>query len=124
MTRSAWGFGIVSRDDWRLRAACRKVDPETFFDNRTARLALHICRTHCEVLADCRLETQRHTPVECVQAGKRWRSAWSKDGPGASPRSLQNSRGCPLCTSSDVGYKEPLFDGNGHAEASSLNRGG
>lgn len=48
---------ITSVDDWRLQAACRNHDPDTWFPNRTddARTAQakQICHT-CPVLLQCR----------------------------------------------------------------------
>jgi hypothetical protein len=125
--RSAWGFEVVADGHWVDRAACR-TDPELWFRTDDMALALHICRSHCDVAAECvdytaRLVDDGHTPTDCVQAGVRWRSKGNKgqrgDGPLTSCQT-QSSHDCPRCLRSDAGHKPAEIDGHDHAEASSL----
>lgn len=80
MHRSAWGLTADRDIAWRERAACTGMWHEftTFaqgpgLEGRAARAA-HICWSHCPVRAYCRLATDRHRPIEQVQAGLLWRS--------------------------------------------------
>lgn len=69
MSRSAHGLEGPRGDNWRARAACRHLDPETWFDADLRPMALHICRRHCPVLQECRLNAFDHPPVSGVQGG-------------------------------------------------------
>ena len=81
MTRSAYGLDTPRGEHWGDRAACAgpKVDPEWWWPVEhtlaaaNTRLAVHICRRHCPVRAQCdaaaRQVPQRH-PV--VVGGRRY----------------------------------------------------
>lgn len=38
---------------WQKRAACR-LDPDMWFDGAARADAVHVCRRHCPVLAECK----------------------------------------------------------------------
>lgn len=73
MTRSAHGLDNGQDDPWWHRSACR-TNPDLFLDagEGDAARAIHICRSHCPVLAQCDADTRHRTPIGVVQAGLRW----------------------------------------------------
>lgn len=71
MTRSAHGLSTPV-DGWWSRGACRSEDPELFFRESDRSEALHICRRHCPVLAECKADARALSPRHGVQAGEAW----------------------------------------------------
>lgn len=71
MTGSAHGLSILA-DEWVLRAACRSEDPDLFFRESSRLEALHVCRRHCPVLAECKADAAAFPPRHAVQAGEAW----------------------------------------------------
>ncbi|MFF0823026.1 WhiB family transcriptional regulator [Micromonospora haikouensis] len=80
-TRTAYGLDSPRAGRWEERAACRPgtpVDPEWWWPlssgpaSDTAR-ALHICRSHCPVVDECRRVVEEHPPAHpTVQGGVRY----------------------------------------------------
>lgn len=79
--RTAYGLDTPRGTHWEDRAACAhpQVDPEWFWPVEhgmaasTTRLAVHICRRHCPVLAQCRQDvTDVPPPDPCVAGGRRY----------------------------------------------------
>lgn len=109
MARSAHGLDTPRGTHWETRAACRPgqpVDPEWWWPIATslaedAARALHICRTHCPVMDQCRQAIQDQPPRHpTVQGGVRYvvdprnhhRAVPAPDAPHP-PRVT----GCPYC---------------------------
>jgi hypothetical protein len=97
----------VSGEGWREQATCRiggpLEQPELFWPDKGegngARLALHICRSHCPVRRECDKEEGPRVTHPCVVGGRRWTIP-----NGGSGSQLIESRvtrpswiGCPLC---------------------------
>lgn len=57
--------------DWTRQAACRHF-PELFCDSGHQKDAVHICRQHCPVLAECAAEAAGQRNVEIVVGGEAW----------------------------------------------------
>jgi len=105
----------TGRLPWRAQAACRNVNPDLFFPeqaNQAANVgvALHICREHCPVWAQCQAwalhEMRERRLWPCVAGGVRWVGAQdaqsSRDCGRAqtiSRHSTPDRTGCPLCGS-------------------------
>lgn len=79
-TLASWGLGQGSGAWWH-DATCTQtpelhladvgsggwIDPHSI-----AAQAVHICRTHCPVRAECEADTAKHPPAGMVQAGQVW----------------------------------------------------
>lgn len=61
--------------NWRDDATCRRQDPDLWFSAKHRGEALHVCLTHCPVLAQCQqfAEQLRPAPTDCVMGGVAWR---------------------------------------------------
>ncbi len=68
MARSTYDLEVDRPEDWSKKAACKGTD-ELFFDARQRRQALHICRFHCPVAAECHAESRARRNVEVVVGG-------------------------------------------------------
>ena len=99
VTRLALGLTAQITDDWRTRAACTRVrDPDIFFETVTRPVALHICRRHCDVAAQCCREALNNPPYDCVMGGIAWRAMGHNTSRPAILRSnTYEARGCELC---------------------------
>jgi transcription factor WhiB len=86
--------------EWRLRAACRDRDPELWFPPRAdlVGLPLHICRTHCPVISQCREWIDGKAVPGMVAGGEHWVTA---HGTGkkvkVQTRAMSCRTGCPIC---------------------------
>lgn len=95
--------GPVHRaDDWRARAACLQLHPDFMFKARNAGEALHVCLTHCPVLAECAAFAAALTPplTDCVMGGIVWRRYHD---PGTAPLPKDPAERCPLCPAGGLG---------------------
>jgi hypothetical protein len=89
LSRSAHGLSTPVDDGWWRDAQCRREDPELFFTESTeARAeALHICRSHCPVLRECRREARARPPVGAVQGGEAYNASGKRNGYDFKPAS-------------------------------------
>lgn len=107
---SDWGLDNRNRDDWREEAQCREYDPEWWtgdhqsgFHKRCLHaLALHICRHHCPVLAQCEAWARPRTEefVGMVIAGVLWDERVVSGRRWPVPVALEiptRSRRCDIC---------------------------
>lgn len=73
--RTAAAGPIARGDDWRTQGTCLNFDPDFMFGLRRRPEALHICRSHCPVRAQCEAYARRlkPAPTDCVMGGIAWR---------------------------------------------------
>jgi hypothetical protein len=62
----------VLPDNWRTYAVCRTYDWTWWWEPDHYKDALHQCRVHCPVLAQCREFAAKFHWRECVVAGEVW----------------------------------------------------
>lgn len=62
----------MSDTTWLYDAACRRHDPDAWFAHATRGWAVHVCVTHCPVLAECRAAIDVIRPIGGVAAGVHW----------------------------------------------------
>jgi hypothetical protein len=98
VNRSTSGLAPIN---WRLQAACRGDNAELFFQPATRATALHICRTHCPVLEQCRREALAHPPVALVMGGLAWRSTSGSLRPRPLKNKVRPASSCHLCAPPD-----------------------
>ena len=117
MTRSAHSLDTPRGADWQLRAACRVtrdgIDPEWWWPvpagpAADAARALHICRTHCPVLAQCRQAARNSPPTHpTVLGGVRYvvdpARHYHRTVPATNGAGTERADGCPYCTPADGG---------------------
>jgi hypothetical protein len=88
--------------DWRKRAHCSSMDPDLWIDDKPGyhARAVHECRTHCPVLAECIKDAHANPEYVAgtIRGGVLWLSNYVKSQPLVEAKSQPRTGTCPTCS--------------------------